>query len=149
MTEMIEQIGDLVALRDRLVGRGPCIGFVATMGALHAGHLSLVERAALDHEIVVVSIFVNPLQFGSEVDLAHYPRRLAEDFEAAGRAGATAVFAPSVEQMFPAGSPSVTVDPGPYGELLEGIARPGHMRGVATIVTRLLSLVRPDAAYFG
>jgi len=119
------------------------------MGALHEGHLSLIREAALRDDAVIVSIFVNPLQFGSLEDLAHYPRQLERDVGLATRAGATVIFAPSEVQMFPSGRPVISVDPGSYGELLEGSHRPGHMRGVATIVTKLLSLTRPDRAYFG
>lgn len=142
-------IEKMVIARRTFGERSRSVGLVPTMGALHDGHLSLIERAAATVDEVVVSIFVNPLQFGSQEDLRLYPRQLEHDCELASRAGATLVFAPSEEQMFPFGRPDVTVDPGPYGELLEGISRPGHMCGVATIVTKLFNIVRPDRAFFG
>lgn len=149
MAELVHVIDELIAKRALLANERQTVGLVPTMGALHLGHLSLVERAASDNDVVVVSIFVNPLQFGSVSDLEHYPRQLQSDLVAVSGAGADLVFAPSEVQMFPFGTPMITVDPGSYGTRLEGISRPGHMRGVATIVTKLLSLVRPDRAYFG
>jgi len=124
------------------------VGLVPTMGALHAGHLALVRAACERCKSVVVSIFVNPLQFGPQEDFARYPRRLAHDRELLSSAGVSAIFAPSVEEMY-AQPPLVTVDPGSIGEHLEGERRPGHFRGVATVVLKLLELVRPQYAFFG
>ncbi|WP_183098055.1 pantoate--beta-alanine ligase [Nocardioides pelophilus] len=129
---------------------GPVV-LVPTMGALHEGHASLIrvarERAG-DGGTVVVSIFVNPLQFGPNEDLDRYPRTFDEDLAVCGREGAAVVFAPTVDEMYP-GEPQVTVEPGPLAEILEGRTRPGHFRGVLTVVAKLFGLVRPDVAVFG
>jgi pantoate--beta-alanine ligase len=128
---------------------GRTVGLVPTMGAFHGGHRSLIRRARAERDLVVVSIFVNPLQFGDPGDLERYPRDEAADRRIAEAEGADVVFAPAVEAMYPNGEPEVTVDPGPLGERLEGAARPGHFRGVATVVAKLFSAVGPCAAYFG
>lgn len=127
---------------------GDSVGFVPTMGALHDGHASLLHAAAAEHDCVVVSIFVNPSQFNDPSDLVNYPRSEQQDFELAARAGATIAFAPSCDEVYPAGF-AANVSPGPVAELLEGAHRPGHFDGVATVVTRLMNLVRADVAYFG
>lgn len=118
------------------------------MGALHEGHLSLVRLARQDNVTVVATIFVNPTQFGAQEDLAQYPRDEERDLELLRREGVDLVFAPSPEEMYPPGFNTWVELPG-MGERLEGAHRPGHFRGVATVVTKLLSLVRPDNAYFG
>ena len=128
---------------------GASIGLVPTMGALHRGHLSLIERAALDCDRVAVSIFVNPIQFGSPEDLERYPRDLDADVALAAGSGADFVFAPTVEEMYPNGESPTTVEAGPVAGRLEGAARPGHFRGVATVVTKLVCLAGPCRAYFG
>jgi pantoate--beta-alanine ligase len=128
---------------------GRTIGLVPTMGAFHDGHASLMRRARDEQDHVVVSIFVNPLQFGPGEDLSRYPRDEDRDLSIAGQLGVDVVFAPSVEEMYPTGRPEVTVDPGPLGDRLEGSARPGHFRGVATVVAKLFDLVGPSTAYFG
>jgi len=147
--ELIESIGDL----DRRLGghrrRGSSIGFVPTLGGLHGGHRSLIEAARGACDDVVVWVFLNPTQFEDPADLARYPRDLAADRALAAGAGADVVFAPTVEEMYPAGIPEVTVDPGALGAVFEGTARPGHFRGVATVVTKLLAIVAPASAYFG
>jgi pantoate--beta-alanine ligase len=125
------------------------LALVPTMGALHEGHLALVEAARATSEVVVVSLFVNPTQFNDPTDFDAYPRDLASDRRLATEAGATLVFAPSIPEMYPSGQPQVTVDPGSLGDLLEGVSRPGHFRGVATVVAKLLALVAPDFAFFG
>ncbi len=125
------------------------VGFVPTLGALHEGHAADVRQARAQCDVVVVSIFLNPLQFDDANDLARYGRDLAADVRTATRAGADVVFAPSVEEMYPVGEPEVVVDPGPKGEILEGVFRPKHFQGVATVVTKLLVIVRPTVAYFG
>lgn len=126
---------------------GP-VAFVPTMGALHAGHESLVARARADAASVVVSIFVNPLQFGPGEDLASYPRTFDDDAALLERLGCDALFAPSADEMYPAG-PQTRVLPGAVAAHLEGESRPGHFSGVATVVLKLFSLVVPDRAYFG
>jgi pantoate--beta-alanine ligase len=125
------------------------VGFVPTMGAFHEGHRSLMRRAKAERDVTVVSIFVNPLQFGDPSDLETYPRDEEADLSAAEREGVDLVFAPAVEEMYPDGEPEVTVDPGPLGERFEGASRPGHFRGVATVVAKLFHTVGPCAAYFG
>jgi pantoate--beta-alanine ligase len=130
---------------------GRPVGLVPTMGALHEGHASLM-RVARDHVAdgaLVVSIFVNPLQFGAGEDLDRYPRTLEADLKVCEREGVDVVFAPSVEEVYPGGEPQVTVEPGPLATVLEGSTRPGHFRGVLTVVAKLLGLVRPDVAVFG
>lgn len=123
---------------------------VMTMGALHEGHLALVRRAAQLAEEVVVTIFVNPLQFGAGEDLERYPRTLESDLQQLRDLGVVdVVFAPAAAQMYPAGEPSVRITAGPLGEVLEGAARPGHFDGVLTVVAKLLGIVRPDVAVFG
>ncbi|MFN3337168.1 MAG: pantoate--beta-alanine ligase, partial [Thermomicrobium sp.] len=125
------------------------IGFVPTMGYLHEGHLALVRRARAENDEVVVSIFVNPLQFGPQEDYERYPRDLARDLRLLEPEGVGLVFAPPVEEMYPPGFATAVEVRGPLAERLEGAARPGHFRGVATVVTRLLNLVQPHRAYFG
>jgi pantoate--beta-alanine ligase len=128
--------------------RGCRIGFVPTMGALHEGHLSLVRAAAAACETVVLSIFVNPLQFGPLEDLDAYPRDEAADFDLAQHRGVDVVFCPAVSEMYPHGS-STKVAVGPIGDVLEGEVRPGHFTGVATVVAKLFNIVEPHAAFFG
>ena len=122
-------------------------GLVPTMGALHAGHASLITAAAKECDQVIVSIFVNPLQFNDREDLAKYPRTPERDQELALTAGATDVWFPTYEENYPA--EIKLIDAGPIGELYEGAARPGHFAGVLTVVQRLFDLVKPDRAYFG
>ena len=124
------------------------IGLVPTMGALHEGHLSLVRRARRENQSLVVTIFVNPTQFGPHEDLADYPRDPEGDLRLLCQDGADLVFAPSAEEMFPPGFDTWVEVPA-MGGRLEGAHRTGHFRGVATVVTKLLGLIRPDNAYFG
>jgi pantoate--beta-alanine ligase len=128
---------------------GRRLALVPTMGALHEGHLALVRAATARADAVVASIFVNPLQFAAGEDLDRYPRTPEADLVALAAGGVELVFAPPVEEMYPAGRPAVTVDPGPLGGLLEGASRPGHFAGVLTVVTKLFGLLRPDVAVFG
>ncbi|WP_395657039.1 pantoate--beta-alanine ligase [Nocardioides sp.] len=143
--------GELAALLSDARSGGRRVGFVPTMGALHDGHASLVRVAKERAEggPVVVSIFVNPLQFGPGEDLDRYPRTLEADLEVCAREGVDVVFAPSVEEVYPGGEPQVMVRPGPLAKVLEGKIRPGHFRGVLTVVAKLFGLVRPDVAVFG
>lgn len=131
---------------------GHSIGLVPTMGALHEGHMSLVERSVADNGVTVVSLFVNPTQFNNPRDLATYPRQEEDDFRLLARAGVDAVFAPTPEEMYPGWpepEPAKTYDLGPVAEVMEGKFRPGHFQGVAQVVHRLFELTRPDRAYFG
>jgi pantoate--beta-alanine ligase len=119
------------------------------MGALHAGHAALISAARASAATVVVSIFVNPRQFASAADVARYPRTLEADQRVAEAAGAHLLFVPIVDQIYPADEPVAAIDPGPLATRLEGASRPGHFASVATVVSRLFDLVRPDEAYFG
>jgi pantoate--beta-alanine ligase len=130
-------------------GGGTRISLVPTMGFLHEGHLSLMDLARTDSDLVAASIFVNPLQFGQGEDLDRYPRDTDRDLGLLEERGVGLVFQPSAEEMYPVGEPRVTVDPGPMGGLLCGAYRPGHFRGVLTVVARLFSLFRPSVAAFG
>ena len=146
---MIRTIDATRAACERARAEGRTVGFVPTMGAFHEGHRSLIRRARRERDLVVVSIFVNPLQFGDPADLEAYPRDEAADLEVARGEGVDLVFAPSADEMYPNGEPELTVDPGPLGERLEGASRPGHFRGVATVVAKLFDTVGPCTAYFG
>jgi pantoate--beta-alanine ligase len=128
------------------------VALVPTMGALHAGHAALVAtgRSAMRAgDAVVVSVFVNPLQFAPGEDLDRYPRTFDEDLALCEAEGVDILFAPSVEEVYPGGTPQVTVDPGPLAAILEGASRPGHFAGVLTVVAKLFGLVRPDVTVFG
>jgi|ERR1700733_1823618 pantoate--beta-alanine ligase len=141
-------IVDMRAACRGLRGGGKRLGFVATMGALHEGHLSLVRTAKAMCDVVVASIFVNPTQFGPTEDLAKYPRTFDRDRQWLEKEGVELLFAPSVEEMYPAGAVSwVSVDG--LSEKLDGRSRPGHFRGVTTVVAKLFHVIEPDAGFFG
>ena len=125
------------------------VGLVPTMGGLHLGHLSLIQRAKAENGLVVVSIFVNPLQFGPNEDFQNYPRRLETDLQQCEQAGVDVIFAPSVEEMYQSSVQTMVIPPTSIMSGLCGKSRPGHFPGVATVVTKLLNLVQPDRAYFG
>jgi pantoate--beta-alanine ligase len=144
----IETIAGLRAELDAARGRGATIGLVPTMGALHEGHLSLIRAARERDDVVVVSIFVNPTQFNATEDLKKYPRDLGRDLALAEGAGADMVFAPTDAEMYP-GEFSTWVDVEGLSEGLCGGARPGHFRGVCTVVTKLFNIVGPHRTYFG
>ncbi len=144
-------IGDVAGVRSAAEGwrcAGERVGLVPTMGALHAGHLSLIERCRQECDRTLVSIFVNPLQFGPGEDYERYPRRLEDDLALLRAERVDAAFVPSVEAMYPAGA-TTRVRVGEIGEVLEGEHRPGHFEGVATVVLKLFNAVRPHRAYFG
>lgn len=133
--------------------KGLRVGLVPTMGALHEGHISLVERSVADNDVTVVSVFVNPTQFNNPADLATYPRKEEDDIRLLAHAGADVVFMPAVEEVYGPGPldsrPRREFSLGPVAEVMEGAMRPGHFQGVAEIVSRLFEIVRPDRAYFG
>jgi pantoate--beta-alanine ligase len=135
-------------LRAALAAAARPVGFVPTMGALHAGHASLIAKARSDNASVVISMFVNPIQFNDRADFEKYPRTETADLAVAGAAGADIAFIPAVEEIYPAGF-QTTVRVGELTEPLEGAARPGHFEGVTTVVAILLGLMRADRAYFG
>ena len=148
----MEVTGDRAGFREACEAarlEGGTVGFVATMGFLHAGHLSLVEWARKESDLVAVSIFVNPLQFGPSEDLEAYPRDVDRDLELLEHADADLVFVPEASEMYPLGRPKTTIDPGPLGERLEGASRPGHLTGVCTVVAKLFSLTGSCRAFFG
>ncbi|MDK4701227.1 MULTISPECIES: pantoate--beta-alanine ligase [unclassified Rhizobium] len=147
----MEIVHTIANLRERLGEHrkaGRRIGLVPTMGYLHAGHMELVSRAKAENDVVVTSIFVNPLQFGANEDLAKYPRDLDRDSAMLRDAGVDFLFAPGVIDMYP-GPMEAVVDVPKLGAELEGAVRPGHFAGVATVVTKLFNIVQPDSAYFG
>ncbi|MEJ7743922.1 MAG: pantoate--beta-alanine ligase [Nocardioidaceae bacterium] len=128
---------------------GTGVALVPTMGALHAGHAALFDEARALAQVVVASIFVNPLQFAPGEDLSRYPRSLAADLEVCASHGVDVVFTPGVEVIYPSSQPGVTIDPGPLATVLEGATRPGHFAGVLTVVAKLFGLVQPDISLFG
>lgn len=149
---IIRKVAELLDFVGSRKEQGDKIGLVPTMGALHAGHLSLVERAVSENACVIASVFVNPTQFNNANDFATYPRKEEEDFKLLAQAGVTAVFAPEVEEIYPGGPENQTrheFDLGTAAEVMEGKYRPGHFQGVAQIVSLLFRLCRPDRAYFG
>lgn len=150
--KIIRSAAELETAVARARQNGHSIGFVPTMGALHAGHISLVERAVRENDITVVSVFVNPTQFNNPTDLATYPRDEEADIRLLAGAGADIVFMPSVEEIYPGGLDARTrheFQLGSAAEVMEGKFRPGHFQGVAEVVSRLFALVRPVRAYFG
>ena len=146
--EVVRTVSSLRAALDEARAQGKSIGLVPTMGALHAGHISLIEKARRDNDIVVVSVFVNPTQFNNPEDLRTYPRTEEADCEKMRAAGVDFALVPAVEEMYPEEDTRV-FDLGPVAEVMEGAMRPGHFNGVAQIVSKLFSIVMPEKAYFG
>jgi pantoate--beta-alanine ligase len=146
MTALVHTRVELAAARAAATGR---VAVVMTMGALHEGHRRLMREARERGDFVLVTIFVNPLQFGPNEDFDRYPRTLDADLEACRAERVDLVFAPDRDEMYPGGSPLVTLDAGPMGEILEGASRPGHFSGMLTVVAKLLLLTRADLAFFG
>jgi pantoate--beta-alanine ligase len=140
---------DLDAALKGARARDDRVALVPTMGALHQGHAALLRTARAHGDVLVVSIFVNPTQFGPGEDYDRYPRTFETDLQMCAREGVDVVFAPGLEEMYPGGDPQVTVDPGPLSAELEGAVRPGHFRGVLTVVAKLFGLARPQVALFG
>ena len=150
MVPVIESIDDIRAAVRTAREAGKVVGLVPTMGALHAGHARLIETCRAETGFAIVSIFVNPTQFGPNEDLARYPRTPELDNEVCARAGADVIFAPGDATIYPAGNaPATFVEVPGLSDVLEGASRPGHFRGVATVVLKLLAIVMPDIAYFG
>ncbi|POH73909.1 pantoate--beta-alanine ligase [Arthrobacter glacialis] len=131
-------------LAQRTAGKGGTLGLVPTMGALHSGHAELATTAAAENDVVIATVFVNPLQFGDATDLARYPRTTQADLELLDQAAVDFMFAPPVEEMYPHGEPLIRVTAGTMGELYEGASRPGHFDGALTVVAKLLHLGRPE-----
>lgn len=152
--KQITRAAELTAAIEKAKAQGLEIGLVPTMGALHEGHLSLIERATRENDLVVVSLFVNPIQFNNKEDLAKYPRTIEADLALIStlpqaRATEVLAFTPTVEEMYPDGEPKEVYHFGPVEEVMEGPRRPGHFSGVAVVVRRLFDLAQPRRAYFG
>ncbi len=146
---IVRQIADIrAALHSTRASRAASVGLVPTMGALHAGHVSLFRAARGECDTVVASVFVNPAQFGEPADFEHYPRDEARDAAVAEEARVDLLFVPEAQEIYPAGF-DTWVDVGRLGTILEGAFRPGHFRGVATVCLQLFNIVHPDVAYFG
>ena len=148
MTQIIESLKDWQLIRKKLSGNNSDVGFVPTMGNLHAGHASLLQRSKHENSITVLSIFVNPTQFAPHEDFEKYPRNIEHDSQLAHTAGTEILFTPTVDEMYPVGySTSIVVEG--VSSVLEGKFRPTHYQGVTTVVGKLFSIVQPDKAYFG
>jgi pantoate--beta-alanine ligase len=149
VVEMVESAADLRRRVSDARAAGKKIGLVPTMGALHDGHVRLIGQCRAESDFVVVSIFVNPTQFGAGEDLSRYPRPLEDDLRQSESAGADLVFVPTVQTVYPHGMNSTYVEVAGLADILEGASRPGHFRGVATVVLKLFEMVLPDLAVFG
>ena len=148
MILLTHTISETQAAIQKQISEGKTIGFVPTMGALHEGHITLIRQAAAENDFVVVSIFVNPIQFNNQEDLAKYPRTLEADVQKLEETGCKLVFAPSADEMYP--EPDLTeFDFGQLDKVMEGKFRPGHFKGVAIVVKKLFEIVTPTKAYFG
>ncbi|ELV3410137.1 pantoate--beta-alanine ligase [Staphylococcus pseudintermedius] len=148
MTQRITSIQEMQQLSRQFHREGKSIGFVPTMGALHDGHLTMMRQSTEDNDITVISVFVNPLQFGPNEDFDAYPRQINEDEAMVSQIDVDYVFYPSVEEMYP-GEIGTHVTVGRLAKVLEGALRPGHFDGVVTVVNKLFNIVQPDVAYFG
>src|SRR5574344_346631 len=146
--KVIEHIDQLISYIDSIKQEGKTIGLVPTMGALHAGHMSLIHKAKEENDCVVCSVFVNPIQFNNKEDLKKYPRDLQSDKELLEANGCDVVFTPDAKEVY-AQEPTEKFEFGDLERVMEGKQRPGHFNGVATIVSRLFSWVKPNRAYFG
>ena len=146
MTSLVHTRAELASVLDLAQGE---IAVVMTMGALHEGHRQLIREARKRSSFVLVTIFVNPLQFGPNEDYDRYPRTLDADVAACAAEGASVIFAPGRDDVYPGGPPSITMHPGPLGDILEGASRPGHFSGMLTVGEKLLMLTRADVAHFG
>ncbi len=147
--QLVQTAGELAALVEQQKRLGKIVGFVPTMGALHQGHVSLVKRAQAETDFVVVSIFVNPLQFGEGEDFEKYPRTMGVDAGLLSDLEVDVLFAPSVSEVYPKGEDLKKLSAGELGNVFEGASRPGHFDGMLTVVNRLFNLVEPDVVFFG
>jgi len=146
--KLIKEISQMKDYRKKI--KAPqTVGFVPTMGAFHQGHLSLLRKARQQCDKVVVSVFVNPIQFGKGDDYQHYPRNLSEDISLSEKEGVDVVFAPSLEEMYPQDYSTFVQVGGPLSSTLEGASRYGHFKGVATVLVKLFNIIKPDFSYFG
>ncbi|WP_145468070.1 pantoate--beta-alanine ligase [Staphylococcus pettenkoferi] len=148
MTKCITTVKEMQKLTSQFKREGQSIGFVPTMGALHDGHLTMMRQSSAENDISIISVFVNPLQFGPNEDYEAYPRQIEQDTQAASSAGVDYVFAPSVDEMYH-NTLGITLKVGRMAEVLEGAQRPGHFEGVVTVVNKLFNIIQPDRAYFG
>ena len=146
--QILTTISDFRSMREKIRSSGS-LGLVPTMGYLHDGHLELVRHARVANETVAVSVFVNPTQFGPDEDVLTYPRDVERDQVLLEEVGCDLLFYPAVEEMYPPGGADIHVVPGKLAAVLEGASRPGHFRGVATVVAKLFNVVQPERAYFG
>jgi len=147
--QLIEKIEEMKSYRKRIKNKGKSIGFVPTLGYLHEGHISLIKRARENCDEVVVSIFVNPLQFGPKEDYQRYPRNLSRDAGICQKEGVDVIFAPSPKEMYPKGYSTFIDMQGNLTQVLEGKFRPGHFKGVTTVLIKLFNIVSPDLSFFG
>ncbi|HEY5022477.1 MAG TPA: pantoate--beta-alanine ligase, partial [Gemmatimonadaceae bacterium] len=148
----MKSVGTISEMRHVIAGaraKGKSIALVPTMGALHEGHLTLIDEASNVADLVVMSIFVNPLQFGPNEDFARYPRTLEDDAKLAAKRGVDFLFTPLKEDIYPEYAPVVLVHPGSIGKEWEGAVRPHHFEGVLTVVAKLFNIIMPDVAVFG
>jgi pantoate--beta-alanine ligase len=143
------ELDAVVAQSRDAAGAGSEVGVVMSLGALHDGHRALIRAARLRCHVVVVTVFLNPLQFAASEDLSRYPKTLEADVALCAAEGVDAVFAPDGDEVYPQGAPSVRVAAGPLGDVLEGASRPGHFDGVLTVVAKLLHITAPDVTFFG
>lgn len=148
MTEVITHIAEMQMITSKFKRQGKTIGFVPTMGAIHDGHLTMMKQSIAEQDITIISVFVNPLQFGPNEDFDDYPRQIEQDVAMVKDIGVDYVFYPATEEMYP-GAIDVNVTVGRLASVLEGEKRPGHFDGVVTVVNKLFNIVQPDVAYFG
>ena len=148
MTEVITRISEMQKITSNVKRQGKTIGFVPTMGALHDGHLTMMKQSIKEQDITIISVFVNPLQFGPNEDFDAYPRQIEQDVAMVKHIGVDYVFYPATDEMYP-GAIDINVTVGRLASVLEGEKRPGHFDGVVTVVNKLFNIVQPDVAYFG
>ena len=148
MTTLITSIQEMSKLSANLIENNQSIGFVPTMGALHEGHLEMMSQSVMENDVTIISIFVNPLQFGPNEDFDAYPRNIDQDKIKAASVGVDYIFYPEAEEMYPE-EPTIKLNAGKLATVLEGAQRPGHVNGVITVVNKLFNIIRPQRAYFG